>query len=129
MENEYFKDFDSWNENKKQIETRINRPSPRLGEIWICDFGLNIGFEIDGKEDFKRPALVISVFTGGAIILPLTSKFKNKKFNFNLGKRGPVNLTQVRFMDAKRFHRKIDLIDQDILLKVKDRLIDILKSF
>jgi len=123
------KDFDSWNENKKQIEIRINRPVPRLGEIWICDFGLNIGFEIDGKEDFKRPALIISVFTGGAIILPLTSKFKNKKFNFNLGKRGPVNLTQVRFMDAKRFHRKIDLIDQDILLKVKDRLINILKSF
>lgn len=129
MSNEYIKDFDKWNDSKKRIEIRINRPAPRVGEIWICDFGLNVGFEIDGKEDFKRPALILVVFAGGAIVLPLTSKFKNKKFNFDLGKRGPVNLTQIRFMDAKRFHRTIDLIDQDVLCKVKEKIIDIIKNF
>lgn len=128
MENQYKKSFDEWNNCKKNINYNFKRVAPRSGEVWICDFGINIGFEIDGKENFKRPALIIKSFgKNGAVIVPLTNS-EIKTYGYNIGERGNVNLTQIKFIDSKRLHRKIDRIEGEIINKLKDKLFQILKD-
>jgi hypothetical protein len=58
---EMFKDFDEWNEEKKNFE----KYSPESlifheREIWWCSLGVNLGDEQDGKNNlFERPVLVV----------------------------------------------------------------------
>lgn len=71
------KDFDSWNNLKKNINNRdLIYTSER--EVWFCSVGLNVGSEQDGKnENYERPVLVIKKVTLNTFIgVPLTS---NKK--------------------------------------------------
>ncbi len=61
--NASMKDFDVWNEIKKQVESH-----PRFefneGELWWCDIGLNIGSEQDGPSPlFERLVLVGKKFS------------------------------------------------------------------
>ena len=53
------KDFDKWNEKKKQIDAKGCGPFFHEREIWWSSLGFNVGFEQDGKgEKFGRPVLV-----------------------------------------------------------------------
>lgn len=57
---QYTKEFDSWNEKKKKIETREEAPSFKEGEVWWMHVGVNVGSESCGKgEHFTRPVLVL----------------------------------------------------------------------
>lgn len=125
------KDFDDWNNKKKDINFSQKRVIPKKGEIWFCNFGVNMGFEIDGKGiDFERPGLVLcSFFENGALVVPLTSKKKKSKFNFCIGERGFVNLTQIKYVDTKRFKRKIGEVDNALLRLIKERFIKIFFSY
>lgn len=46
---EHTKDFDTWNESKKNIHAKQELPQFSEYEIWWCSYGLNIGYEVDGK--------------------------------------------------------------------------------
>jgi mRNA interferase MazF len=123
----YNKDFDSWNRVKKEIN-KNKRIAIRNKCVWICSFGLNIGYEIDGKkEQFERPCLVIKSFgEGGGIVLPLTSKDKKGKYLIILNTKSRINITQIRYLDSKRFKRFLFEISnstfENIIKKVKEML-------
>jgi hypothetical protein len=56
------KDFDTWNVKKKQLDAQQSDAILffKEGEVWWVHFGLNIGFEMNGKgNEFTRPVLII----------------------------------------------------------------------
>lgn len=122
------KDFDNWNTLKKifQKENRELFAHPR--EVWWCSLGVNLGAEIDGKNDsFERPVLVINVYSKETMfVLPITSREKNDKFHYKIfikikdaktgklqGKPVWIKLTQARVISNKRLLRKVDVISVD----------------
>lgn len=135
----YEKDFDIWNDLKKSIEDKKGGRGgeayayPR--EVWWCSLGVNIGAEIDGKnENFERPVLIMRVYNKHSmLVLPVTSKEKNDPFHCKIivqaksGKTGEiydkpvwVKLTQVRMISNRRLLRKVDVIPNADFLKVKE---------
>jgi len=82
MQENYFKNFDSWNEKKKVLNTRKLSDDFFVleGEIWWASLGVNVGKEIDGKNgEFERPVLVLLVIDYDALwTLPVTSTLKDE---------------------------------------------------
>ena len=110
--------FDQWNILKKQLDGtgRVFFVHPR--EIWWCSLGVNIGAEIDGKnENFERPVIVMRVYNRESlIVLPLTTKEKNDEFHRKIETENKVvwaKLTQTRVMSRKRVFRKVDILNQE----------------
>ena len=54
------KDFDGWNKLKKAIDASDDqRLYVHEGDIWWVRLGVNVGYEIDGKQrEFSRPVVV-----------------------------------------------------------------------
>src|SRR3989338_9450941 len=127
------KDFDKWNNLKKIFEKENRELFAHPREVWWCSLGVNLGAEIDGKNDsFERPVLVISVYSRETMfVLPITSKEKDDKFHYKIFvkikniKTGEyeekpvwVKLTQARVISNKRLLRKVDLISMDNFSKI-----------
>ena len=109
------KDFDKWNKLKKLIDDKSINFNINDGDIWWMSFGLNVGIEIDGKnEQFERSGLVLKKFNKEmAWILPITSQIKNDKFHYKFvfhNKEYCVALTQIRTVSIKRFARKVGVM-------------------
>lgn len=106
------KNFDGWNELKKEIHTEDNTATFKEREIWWCSIGLNIGFESDGKNRlFNRPILVIRKFNNRLFWgVPLTTKIKDNpyyhRFTFN-EKPQCAMITHLRLYDSKRMTHKM----------------------
>ncbi len=125
------KDFDKWNEIKKNTNS-LEKPKKfyfHEREIWWCSLGVNIGYEQDGKnENFERPVLILKKFNRDiAVIVPLTSVIKNNLYHHKLKTSGSfVILSQIRLISAKRLLRKIENISEnefkDIAFKIKEFL-------
>jgi mRNA-degrading endonuclease toxin of MazEF toxin-antitoxin module len=124
------KDFFGWHFKKKVINEKTTRPIVKTGSVWVCNFGLNIGYEIDGKEpDFVRPALVLLGFdNGGGIVLPLTTSKKKSRFLVSIDLNSRANLTQVRYLDSKRFKRPLHIVDKSVLRRIIDDFCELLKT-
>lgn len=112
------KDFDTWNKLKKEINAiPIDRfAHPR--EIWWCSLGLNVGAEIDGKnENFERPVIVLKVYNVETmLVLPITMRPKEDKFHHKIvtdQKTVWVKLTQPKVISSKRLLRKVDILGED----------------
>ena len=57
------KNFDEWNVNKKEIDSREIRVNFSERDVWFIEMGINVGFEQDGKgEDYLRPVLILKKF-------------------------------------------------------------------
>jgi mRNA interferase MazF len=116
----YKKDFDTWNETKKQLEVQENLPrffNPK--EVWWCQYGVNLGFEEDGKNEFfERPVLILRKYNRELFFgLPLTTIVKDNKFHFvltNKRLRGAVILSQGRTLSVKRLSRKMYELDAEL---------------
>lgn len=128
------KDFDTWNSEKKLVDTKkINRHLYFYArEIWWCSAGLNIGVEVDGKNDnFERPMLIIKKFNADMVwVLPLTTKEKNNKYHHRLEHetiKSWVILSQIKTISTKRLLRKIGSISEDNLAQVCVKLQNFLK--
>lgn len=127
------KDFDSWNELKKKIDSIRNWPDkyPKEGEVWMSDLGLNIGSEQNGGGDnFSRPVVVVSKFNNQIFwCVPLSTKQKNLTFYFNYcdpqGVKVSAILAQMRLLSVKRLRRKMYDMTQLQLEEIKEKL----KSF
>jgi mRNA interferase MazF len=126
---EYKKDFDSWNEKKKNIDQKeiSERVFFNEREIWWGFLGLNIGYEQDGKnKNFERPLLIVRKFNRNIVwVLPLTTIAKNNKFHYKLKSSGSiVILSQIRLLSTKRFLRLVETINEnefnEILTKTKE---------
>ncbi len=78
------KDFDGWNEQKKNVHKEEKELFFREGEIRWNFVGVNIGREEDGKGELAlRPVLVIKKWNKNIFLdIPLTSKEKIAKHFF-----------------------------------------------
>ena len=56
------KDFLGWHRHKEQLHAQHHTPTFQEREIWWCSVGVNIGHEMDGKNQFyNRPVLMALV--------------------------------------------------------------------
>ena len=130
---EYKKDFDKWSNKKKILNNKIISNSLFFleGEIWWASIGVNIGEEIDGKnEDFERPILIIRKFDENNFIgIPITSTSNEGRFFHPIQhKNAPyyVSLKQIRFLNIRRLLRLIRRVGDDELIIIRNKIIDIL---
>jgi len=113
----YSKDFDGWNKLKQIIDERPADVFAYPREIWWCSLGVNIGAEMNGKNDnFERPVVIVKVYNKETLLaLPLTSKPKTDKFHFRIssGQHDSwAKLTQAKVLSHKRLLRKIDVLNE-----------------
>jgi len=109
------KDFDRWNEVKKELDIFDKDILFNEREIWLCHLGLNIGIEQNGAPyNFSRPVLIFKKYSSKhALCFPLTSKGDDNKFyfplfNYNFLKlKSYIILSQIRTIDCKRLKRKL----------------------
>ena len=127
------KDFDSWNELKKNIEAEKNDPDkfPKEGEVWMCSLGRNIGFEQNGSGDnFSRPILIIKKFNNHMFwAISLSTKQKDLDFYFNYtdpnNQKVSAILAQMKLVSVKRLKRKLYDVPNQLFDEMKQKL----KSF
>jgi len=97
--------------------------------------GKNVGFEQDGKKEFKRPVLVIKKVGNLFFTVALTSngktnsrfyhKFKTASFNENNQTHKESSyaiLSQVKVVDKKRFTEKMGSIKRNEFETIKQKL-------
>lgn len=114
------KDFDAWNRLKKRLDARTSFPFAASPEVWWCALGLNIGVEMNGKdEDFERPVVVIRAYSTEMLrVVPLTTRAKQTRFHLKLSEPFSGSfavVSQARVISAKRLVRLIGkLADDDI---------------
>ncbi len=126
------KNFDQWNQKKKQINKDIFDNFVHTREVWWCSLGINIGFEQDGKHEFfERPVLVLKKFSRDMVlVIPLTSKIKedNKyflKFTHNDTQFSAI-ISQLRLISTKRLRRKIYSMDSEIFNSIRHKVKEML---
>ena len=135
MENKYIKDFNKWNNLKKLVNANNREVFGYPREVWWCSLGVNIGAEVDGKnENFERPVIIMKVYNKETMfVLPTTGKAKEDKFHMPIEidavdqKTGDVyrktvyiKLTQARVISNKRLIRKVDVINEEDFEKIQD---------
>ena len=131
----YKKDFDNWNNVKKKINNRnSDKVYYKEREIWWSSIGVNVGYEMDGKNEyFERPVLILKKINKNQFFgLPITSKDKQGylyskiKYSGSLNK-GSVNFAQVKVFSSKRLLRKMGMVEKENFLNLKNKLIKFLE--
>lgn len=116
--------FDQWNFLKQKIHGRENWPHVSPREIWWCSIGINIGFEIDGKnEGCERPVLVLKIISPNTFVgLPITSKVRAAHFGYVFileQKSYQVLFGQIRVFDLRRVSRRRFCLDRWLFNDIK----------
>jgi mRNA interferase MazF len=113
------KDFDSWNEIKKQIDTseRMDALFFYEKELWWVNMGVNVGDEENGKgRDFIRPILIIKKHNRRcflSVALSTVNKDDKYHFTFSVDNRYiSAILSQIKLMDSKRLIKRIGVIQE-----------------
>lgn len=107
------KDFDGWNEQKKEIDAREDILLYHERDIRWCRLGTNVGFEQDGTGVGRaRPVLVLKAFNRFAcLVVPLTTSTKQNPYHVSIGlvegRPASVIISQLRLIDTKRLTVKI----------------------
>ena len=127
------KDFDKWNQVKKLTNDKADNFGVHEREIWWMSFGVNVGVEIDGKnEHFDRPALVLRRFNRQMVwILPTTQQARDERFyeKFSFGDEiFYIALTQIRTVSTRRFLRKVGMLPLADFDRVKARVVEFVQK-
>jgi len=126
------KDFNLWNENKKELDKQENIKYFREWQIWYISMWINIWFEQDWKwKKFERPILILKKFNKDIFLgIPTTTIKKNQKFYFNIWKikwkENYLILSQIRLFSSKRLINIIWWINKILLKQVKQKISKIL---
>jgi len=121
------KDFDGWNEMKKEIEDINSNIFFNEWQIWWVSLWLNIKQESCWKwENFRRPVLILKKLSSTTFIwIPLSSKIKYWTW-YAIYKQSWEDFTallyQIRMFDNARFQRKMWEIDEEDFREIKKRL-------
>jgi mRNA-degrading endonuclease toxin of MazEF toxin-antitoxin module len=119
------KNFDVWNDAKKNIHDRAGAPFYHSREIWWCSLGVNIGAEQDGSGDeFHRPVVILKSFGAQTcLVIPLTTSPKVHPLRPSVGlidgKGAHALLSQIRIIDTKRLVRKIGYLKKEIFEAIR----------
>lgn len=130
MQSESEKEFDDWNRLKKNIDSSLKHKNifPKVGEVWVCILGKNLGSEQNGVGfKFLRPVLIIKKINNHIFwALPLSSKQKNLPFYYRfidpMGRKGSVVFGQMRAVSIKRLRRILYVLDSKSFFKIKESL-------
>lgn len=127
------KDFDGWNEKKKELDQRREKFFFKDGEIWWCSVGLNIGSESCGKGNtFRRPVLVLRKLSATQFIgIPLSTQPKKGSWFTSVVVNGVsqyVLLYQIRMFNVNRFQRRFASLEEVDFIHVKQKLEALLES-
>jgi mRNA interferase MazF len=125
------KDFNKWNKTKKKIDIK-NRIDVKVGEIFWCSLGLNIGVEQNGDfEKFNRPVIIIKKFSRQIVLIaPLTRQkhFGDWYLDINiLNQQQQVILNQIKPVDVKRLGNSISQIPKVKVKSIIDKYITIIR--
>lgn len=127
------KDFDVWNSQKKRIDASTHIPPLfKEREVWWSSFGVNIGSEVCGKNNyFRRPVLIIKKLSQRSFIgIPLSSKKKESSWYMEIshknGTCSTANLAQIRHFDYRRLDKKMMTIDVVDFERIKKSLAQLL---
>ncbi len=118
------KDFDRWNEEKKKINACEGRFYHER-EVWWCSLGTNVGYEQDGNgKEFRRPVLVLKALSRHTcLIVPLSSSLHRHQMRIPLGivggKEAQAIVSQLRVIDTRRFVSRMDILKQNIFMKIQ----------
>jgi len=88
-------------------------------EIWWASVGINIGCEIDGKNDqFERPVLIYKKISPSAFwAIPLSTKDKKSNYYIKIKDNDKENriliVSQLRLLSINRLQRKLGKISTD----------------
>ncbi len=124
------KDFDRWNENKKEVQVSSLNFYFKEQEIWWSRVGINIGVESDGKgNEFARPVLILKKHNKhSCLVVCLTTQIKDNKNYIQIDKENHLhiyaNLSQIKVIDSKRLISKIFFLNREKFIKVKNKIID-----
>ena len=124
------KAFDSWNKVKKLTDSQ-KRPLVKIGEVYWCRVGENVGFEENGKgECFRRPVLVLAKFSREVVFgVPLTSKAKQGSWYVNYMHKGvPVAgiINQSRAIDVRRFENFMYQAPDHVVENIRKHFIELI---
>ena len=119
------KDFDGWNEIKKQTNESTFTDFVHTREVWWCSLGINIGFEQDGKHDsFERPILVLRKFNKNVVLaIPLTTRVKKNPYHVTfMHERQEYSalISQIQLVSTKRLKRRMYRMDSTIFKNIRD---------
>ncbi|MDD4855440.1 MAG: type II toxin-antitoxin system PemK/MazF family toxin [Sulfuricurvum sp.] len=125
------KNFNAWNEVKKEIDSHVNTIIFKERDIFWTSIGENIGFEQNGKGDiFSRPVLVMKKFSRNIFFgIPLSTQLKQGNFFFEFdlnGEKSNALIVQGRLFDAKRLENKIGMIEKGDFEHLKTKLKELL---
>ena len=118
------KDFDRWNEAKKEIDRSTFRQLVHIREVWWCSLGVNIGREEDGNaEFFERPVLVLNKFNRDMVLaIPMTTTPKRTTYHFLIpynGSEVALVLSQLRLVSTKRLRRRMFRMPDPLFAEVR----------
>jgi mRNA interferase MazF len=125
------KNFDTWNEQKKRLETVQKQTLFKEGDIWWCSLGINVQTELCGKgRNFRRPVLVVKKLSKfSCIVVPVSTK-KNEGTWFCpitiLGGVQYVSLHQIQMIHVSRLQRRMVTLDEADFVRVKKSLENLL---
>jgi mRNA interferase MazF len=115
------KDFDRWNKQKKSLDAHDSEPLYfREGEIWWVHLGVNIGYEIDGKQsNFARPVIILRKYNKHSFLaLPLTTSVTPSRYKISVGmisgKHAFAVTSQLRNIDSRRLYQKVAWLHQKV---------------
>jgi hypothetical protein len=125
------KDFNKWNDFKKDMESSENNILFKEWDIWWTSIWINIWDESCWKwPKFRRPVLVLKKLSSySCIVLPLTTKLKKwtwfQQYNIHW-KIYTALLYQVKMMNIKRFESRKGVINLTDFEKIKKKLKNLL---
>lgn len=133
MKEKHIKNHELWLIKKKELEMRTF-PADFFfleGEVWWAAIGVNIGSEIDGKNNnYKRPVLVLKKINAELLsVIPISSTIKELPGFYPISYRGNrqvLLLLQIRTISAKRLLRPIFRINDIDFYAIKRAGIDFL---
>jgi mRNA interferase MazF len=125
------KDFDRWNQLKKDLDSKENLPTFKQAEVWWCKIGLNVGHEENGKGgDYSRPILIIRKFNNRLFFgVPLTTQIKEKHYYHKIhfkDKEQCAMLSQMRLLEAKRLMNKMGQLTKNQFDEIRRILKDMI---
>lgn len=119
------KDFDQWNNRKKEIQHDGIGRFYHEREIWWCSLGVNIGNEHDGGGlMFQRPVLIVKGLSAHTcVVIPLTTSRSEHPMRIPLGniggKESAVVISQLRVVDTRRFTERLNILNKSIFEDIR----------
>jgi mRNA-degrading endonuclease toxin of MazEF toxin-antitoxin module len=123
------KDFDRWNEAKKNVD---NRPLPfffKESHIYWAVLGVNVGKEINGgSHNFTRPVVVLKKLNKHTcLIVPLTKTKNESNFIRRIvldGEIQKINMGQIRVISSKRLATLVAKINKNLFELIQRDLVE-----